>query len=109
MRNSCVCLECPKCNTNYEIFLKSLPQLMLFNCSHCSSPISFYNGKLLHIDYDKLKNITINTKNLLSVIEDIYKQACDSESISLNDITDLKIILANCNTFDEWLDFVCKK
>jgi hypothetical protein len=114
MKTACLTFSCPSCNTNYEIFLKSSPNVMILNCPTCKKCVSLYNGKitevnetlinkLQHAKTDKdIKKIFDNIEQKQYIKYNIEKQQMDHE-ITNDDIINLKINLNNCNTVEELL------
>jgi len=110
MKTPCISFVCPSCNSSFEVFLKKQPHLITFDCPTCKTSLSFYDGQAI-IDDDlrqKLKYVKTQS-DLDSIINNYSKQKSKQVSlITSDDITNLKIDLALCNSFDDVMKLLCK-
>lgn len=116
MKTACLTFSCPSCNTNYEIFLKTSPHVMILNCPTCKTCVSLYNGKISEEDKQLIKKLHSikNKEDLKDIIEQHHENELVSKSTQLDrfitndDIVNLKIDLNNCKTIDDVLS-LCQK
>jgi hypothetical protein len=112
MRASCISLVCPSCNSNYEIYLRCQPHLIIISCPTCATSISCFEGESLILDEQTLSRLhqANDEKSILSIFHDIHKQSPNSSrSIINDDIVNLRIALHECKTFDDVMSVICKK
>lgn len=113
MKSSCVAFACPSCNTNYEVFMKRSPQLMIISCPSCKCSISVCDGQTQVINEiltSQIENAESRT-DLMSVLNDICKtneHQTDRLALTADDVLDLRIGLQSCKSFDDVMDIVCK-
>lgn len=109
MKASCVSLICPTCNSNYEIYLRSQPHVIIINCPTCTTSISCFEGQSLALNEQTLLklNQANDEKTILSIFQDIHKKQLSDRIITKDDIVDLRIALHKCKTFDDVMSLVC--
>jgi hypothetical protein len=107
---ACLSFTCPSCGTPYEIFLKSQPDLMIVNCSACKTCVSLYDGQVSAADQELLTKIkTAETDIDITSIFNYLQKKNYKDLISKDDVVNLQIDLAQCETFDDVLKLVCQK
>jgi len=109
MKSSCISFACPSCNTNYEVYLKRSPQLMIINCPSCKQSISICEGRTQIVNeliVSQIENAE-NNFDLLSVLNGMCKKV-ESPALTADDIINLQIDLQSCKSFDDVMDVICK-
>jgi hypothetical protein len=111
VKASCISLTCPTCNSNYEIYLRCPPHLIIINCPTCTTSISCFEGQSLALNEHILSKLyqANDEKSILSIFQDIHKQQFGDRNITKDDIVDLQIALHKCKTFEDVMSIICLK
>lgn len=110
MKTACLSFTCPSCGTPYEIFMKKPPDLIILNCSACKTSVSLYDGQTVNIDDATLSKIKTAESDVdICSIFNYLQRITQSKIISKDDVINLQIDLAQCNTFDDVLELICQK
>jgi hypothetical protein len=108
MKAACVSFICPTCSLNVEIFLKRSAKLIALSCPTCKNIIAVYNGTVIVNNNlnEKLKKLK-SKSDVIDLFCDLNK-LLKQEPIKNEDITNFKIDLNLCNSFDEVFKLICQ-
>ena len=104
VKEQSVKLECPKCKLPIEAKIKkSHHEFLIYICPKCQSNVVHYSDKI-DIISDKLLRKLLKQKRLTSCGQIEIGSASQAQRvISLDDVTDLKIVLETSKNVDEFL------
>lgn len=111
LATKCVSFSCPLCKTEYEIFLKEIPFLMMMDCPHCKSTLSCFEGEIRVVTQSligEIKKAKTHSEIKSTFMKfdrtekpEFIKTKIIDDDLTKDKITNLTIDLALCKTFDD--------